>query len=123
MQMLIAAPLFVLVTVLMAYFYGMLFKMLLEIVWKLFFEVPLTNPDGLSARQKALYRLGELPWKEQKAYLDSLELATRRALLSEQFDLPKLHPNLRQLLLEESRVPDFDVLPRAVQEDPGLTPV
>lgn len=120
--MLIAGPLVLLTGGLLAYVYGMLFKALVEIVWKLFFEVPLTDPDRLSARQKALWRLGRLPWKEQKAYLDSLELATRRALFSEQLDLPKLHPSVRQLLLEESTLPDFDLLPQASRVDPGLTP-
>lgn len=121
MEMLIAGPLVLLTGGLLAYVYGMLFKALVEIVWKLFFEVPLTDPDRLSARQKALWRLRRLPWKEQKAYLDSLELATRRALFSEQLDLPKLHPSVRQLLLEESRVPDFAVLPQAPRVEPGLT--
>jgi hypothetical protein len=121
MEMLIAGPLVLFLLMTMVYLYATLLKTMVEIVWKLFFEVPLRDPDRLSARQKALWRLTLLPWRDQQFYWDSLELATRRALVSEQLDLPKLHPSVRQLLLEESRVPDFAVLPQAPRVEPGLT--
>ncbi len=79
MEKVLVAPFLLAFTGLMFHFCWVFLKIVVLSLWKRFLEVPLSDPDLLTARQKALWHLEQLPWNDQKVYWESLDLPVGRS--------------------------------------------